>query len=68
MEIGSFSLTIRYSLYGVTLRPPSYSAITLASVFTVCHAQGTAVIPVHMNGSDVIHEHDHSDPAVKAAK
>lgn len=29
VEIGSFSLTIRYSVYGVTLCDPIYTAITL---------------------------------------
>lgn len=54
MEVGSFSLLIRYSVYEVTLRAPILFCNHPASVLTVSHAQGTAVIPVHMNGPDVI--------------
>lgn len=58
VEIGSFSLTIRYSVYGVTLRDPILFCNNPASVFTISHTQRAAVIPMHMDGPNVIHAYN----------
>ena len=58
VEIGSFSQTIRYSVYGVTLCYPILFSNHPASILTVSYAQGTAVVPMHMDGPDIIHAHD----------